>query len=504
MVVASLQWSKEGQLLVTLSQAKDAIRDVQRAGQEVGDWTLVEPLGKGGLGVTWIGKHKWRNDGATARVVIKFMLPPGFDGQGPAQEMTPAQYSQLHERRADDFISEARTLEQLHSDFIPKVLGYGRVAASAVGHAVPWFAQEFIDGPTLDKVLRRQGPLDGGEWFDLAHDLLRAFKEAHDRNIKHLDLKLDNVVVHDERAVLIDFGLAVSGFDAAWGSDGGLSGTWGWYPPEHLDGAWGPEDIAPTADIFKLGLLLYTVGTGQHPLRPWGADVVQPANDTAKARQDASQQIRALMANSPDLTGLTSEQIGIVRPMLAFEYARRPSARRALALVAQYLEGGSWRAREVQSVIESVPFARTQDWTRVEVPTYFDGKRPGDRPAPGGAVGFSSPGKQPTPPKIGVELLEALYRKHNKTPRELRDAKARFAREGTGIQLNLSWDIDIDDADIPPTPQETQRLVATVNEAIQEVTRTATRTDNLQLLLDLNEVTVTHDGRRVRARLLPK
>lgn len=489
--------------MVTLSQAKEAIRDVQRPGQEVGDWTLAEPLGKGGLGVTWIGEHKWRKDGATARVVIKFMLPPGFDGHGAAATMTSAQYSQLHERRADDFISEARTLEQLHSDFIPKVLGYGRVAASAEGHAVPWFAQEFIDGPTLDKVLRRQGPLDGGEWFDLAHDLLRAFKEAHDRNIKHLDLKLDNVVVHNERAVLIDFGLAVSGFDAAWGSDGGLSGTWGWYPPEHLDGAWGPEDIAPTADIFKLGLLLYTVGTGQHPLRPWGADGVQAANDTSRARQDASQQIRALMTQPPDLTGLSAEQVGIVRPMLAFEYARRPSARRALALVAPYLEGGSWRAREVQSVIESVPFAQTQDWTRVEVPTHFDGNRPGNQAAPGGAVGVSGPARRPTPPKIGVELLEALYRKHNKTPRQLRAAKAKFARDGVNIQFELGWGIQIDDADVPATQADIQRLVATVNAAIQEVSDTAKRTDNLQLLLDLNDIEIDFDGKRIRAHLIP-
>jgi serine/threonine protein kinase len=470
---------------------------VQSPGQEVGDWALTEPLGAGGLGVTWLAQHKWRKDGPTARVVIKFMLPPGFDGQGPFQAMAPAQYSQLHERRADDFISEAKTLEQLHSDFIPKVLGYGRVAPSSGGHHVPWFAQELIEGPTLDQLLRRQGPLDGGEWFDLAHDLLRAFREAHDRDIKHLDLKLDNVVVHDERAVLIDFGLAVSGFNAEWGSDGGLSGTWGWYPPEHLDGEWGPEDIAATADIFKLGLLLYTAGSGQHPMRPWGADGVAPADVGGQARLEASKQIRTLMAQAPDLTGLSREQANVIKPMLAFEYARRPSARRALALVAPYLEGGSWRAREVQSIIESVPIAHTQDWTRVEVPTYFDGKRPGHQPAP------NSTPQSSAAPRIDKAMLVALYRKHRKTPKQIRAAKARFAREGSAIDLALGWGFEVDDADLPPTSDGCKRLTATLTAAINEVTETATRTENLQLLLDLNELTVVHDGRRIRARLDP-
>ena len=384
--------------MVTLNQAAAAVRDVQRAGQEVGDWHLTEVLGAGGLGVTWLAQHRWRKDGPTARAVIKFMLPPGFRGDARLQALADAQYSQIHERYADSFIVEAQTLEKLHSDFIPKILGYGRVSPTTGGHAVPWFAQEFIDGRTLDQLLRLYGPLSGGEWFDVAHDLLRAFREAHDRNIKHLDLKLDNVVVHDERAVLIDFGLAVSGFDGEWGSDGGLSGTWGWYPPEHLDGVWGTEDIAPSADIFKLGLLLYTVATGYHPMRPWGADGVQPANDSPAARLEVSKEIRSLMRKSPDLAGLTQEQLDVVKPMLAFEHARRPSARRALALVAPYLESDSWRAREVQSIIDSVPIAQPDEWTRVAVPTRFDNERPSP------AVAQGNRGRSPAEEAASVPL----------------------------------------------------------------------------------------------------
>jgi hypothetical protein len=100
-------------------------------------------------------------------------------------------------------------------------------------------------------------------------------------------------------------------------------------------------------------------------------------------------------------------------------------------------------------------------------------------------------------------MLVALYRKHRKTPKQIRAAKARFAREGTAIDLPLGWRCEVDDADLPATTDGLQRLSATLTAAINEIVQTATGTDNLQLLLDLNELTVVHDGRRIRARLDP-
>jgi hypothetical protein len=151
----------------------------------------------------------------------------------------------------------------------------------------------------------------------------------------------------------------------------------------------------------------------------------------------------------------------------------------------------------VQSIIESVPIAHTQDWTRVEVPTYFDGKRPGHQPAP------NSTPQSSAAPRIDKAMLVALYRKHRKTPKQIRAAKARFAREGAAIDLPLGWGFEVDDADRPASTDGLQRLTATITATVNEIVQTATGTDNLQLLLDLKEVTVVHDERPIRVLLTP-
>ena len=142
--------------------------------------------------------------------------------------------------------------------------------------AVPYVVSELLDGESLRRRLDR-GPVPYRKALEYGAQIASALAAAHDKGIRHRDVKPANVfVTSDGRIKLLDFGLAkVDPPAAAAGPDdstasppsrpGVARGTAGYMSPEQVRG----EDVDHRSDIFALGIVLYELLTGKRAfLRP--------------------------------------------------------------------------------------------------------------------------------------------------------------------------------------------------------------------------------------------
>ena len=205
------------------------------AGERLGPYSLLEPLGSGGMGEVWRAE---RADGSYRRqVAIKRM----FGGGG---------------RPAQRFLRERELLAQLQHPHIAQLLDAG---ADAQGR--PWFAMELVQGQPITQWCDAHAlPLE--ERARLVAQLCDAVAFAHAHLVVHRDLKPANVLVDaDGQVKLLDFGIARLLDDARPEQTQTLVMTPAWATPEQRRG-----DAATTAsDVFQLGLLLRRLLAGLPP-----------------------------------------------------------------------------------------------------------------------------------------------------------------------------------------------------------------------------------------------
>lgn len=232
--------AKDGFLEGNLPGATNA---VLLAGQTIGAYRLISPIGEGGMGRVWLAE---RSDGRfERRVAIKF-LRCSFSAQGGAER----------------FRREGRILGQLAHPHIAELIDAG---VSANGE--PYLVLEYVEGEWIDQYCdKRSLDLEGRTRLFL--DVLSAVAQAHANLIVHRDLKPSNVVVRtDGQVKLLDFGIAKllaedenSAAMTTLTQPGGGALTPQYAAPEQVTGA----PITTATDVYALGVLLYLLLTGQH------------------------------------------------------------------------------------------------------------------------------------------------------------------------------------------------------------------------------------------------
>src|SRR5215831_9660739 len=213
------------------------------AGQTIGAYRLLSPLGEGGMGTVWLAE---RSDGRfEGRAAVKFL-----------------NISILHHGEAR-FKREGSILSRLAHPHIARLLDAG---VSPAGQ--PYLVLEHVDGEPIDRFCDRHR-LDVDKRLRLFLDVLGAVAHAHANLIVHRDIKPSNVLVdNDGRAKLLDFGIAkllqdeVGGGEAtALTREGGRALTPEFAAPEQLTGG----AVTTATDVYALGTLLYLLLTGRHP-----------------------------------------------------------------------------------------------------------------------------------------------------------------------------------------------------------------------------------------------
>lgn len=160
------------------------------------------------------------------------------------------------------FIREARSAARLRNPNVAAVYHLGLEGDT-------WFyAMEFIDGETVDALIKRNGPLPPKLALEIADQVAKAYGAAEPHGLVHRDIKPANLmVIRDGEQVLvkvIDFGLAKSSLpddESATLSMGGFVGTPHFASPEQLE----ERDLDVRSDIYSLGVTLWFMLAGRTP-----------------------------------------------------------------------------------------------------------------------------------------------------------------------------------------------------------------------------------------------
>ncbi len=222
---------------------------LSRAGDRVGPFTIVEPIGTGGFGVVYRAEQKL----PVRRVAAVKLLRPGLD----TLEIL---------RRFD---RERETLSRLRHPGIATFFDAGSTEAGR-----PWIAMELVDGLPIQRYCDEHR-LSLEERLRLFQQVCRAVHHAHLRGVVHRDLKPSNLLVTETEdgpaPKVIDFGVARC-LDTEDGDEGRtlvtiagqLIGTPAYMSPEQAGIT--EQEIDPRTDVYALGAILYELLTGELPL----------------------------------------------------------------------------------------------------------------------------------------------------------------------------------------------------------------------------------------------
>ena len=234
------------------------------SGRRIGAYTLVAPLGRGGMGSVWLAE---RSDGR-------------FEGQVAIKLLNLALLDPVGSER---FRREGSALARLTHPNIARL-----VDAGITDDGQPYLVLEHVAGIRIDRYCdeRRLGPADRIRLF---RQVLAAVEHAHANLIVHRDLKASNILVTPEGvAKLLDFGIAKllegeadAGERTELTERGGLPFTPEYAAPEQVTGG----AITTATDVYSLGVLLYLLLAGRHP--------------TAPGRNATAQYLSAVVATEP-------------------------------------------------------------------------------------------------------------------------------------------------------------------------------------------------------------
>ncbi|MCB9879170.1 MAG: protein kinase [Planctomycetes bacterium] len=219
-----------------LEGSADAPTPDDGAHETLGDYRLLDELGRGGMGVVYAA---WQRS-LDRRVAVKVL--------SPALVQEPSAIARL--RR------EAAAAGRLRHPGIVEVYEF---ASAGQQH---FFAMQLVDGPSLTACRERFAAPSAA--VELTAQLADALAHAHAHGLVHRDVKPANVLVTaDGRAVLTDFGVASDTTLPTLTQTGDFLGTLDYAAPEQLRG----DRVDVRCDVWALGVVLFELLTGEHPFR---------------------------------------------------------------------------------------------------------------------------------------------------------------------------------------------------------------------------------------------
>ena len=313
---------------VPATQSEETLEDllgqleVRDADWRVGDYQILEEIGRGGIGVVYRARHRRRI------VALKRILPYHADSRETLVR----------------FRREAETAASLvHPNILP-------IFDVSEGDELPFFSMKFAGGGSLlDEAPALRG--EPRRAVALMAKVARAVQYAHGQGILHWDLKPGNILLDGRGEPLVsDFGLAKC-LEPASNLTRTLTafGAPDYVAPEQVDPAGvGSGKLGPTADVYSLGAILFDLLAGRPPFMGEHAlKVIQ------QAREKPAPKLRTLVP------GLDRDLETICTKCLEREPSARYRSAGALAEdLERWLEGQPIAARPLS------PPALVWRWTR--------------------------------------------------------------------------------------------------------------------------------------------
>ncbi len=232
----TLQDSCKFTLLVSSASMSDVLTRLTDALQD--RYRVSKEIGAGGMATVYLA-HDLRHE---RDVAIKVLHPDLAAALG-----------------AERFLAEIKTTAKLQHPHILPLLDSGEAGG------LLFYVMPYVAGESLRRRLERETQLPVDDAVRIAREVASALESAHKHGVVHRDIKPENILIHEDQALVADFGiaLAVSAAGGARMTQTGLSlGTPAYMAPEQ---AMGERAIDARADIYALGAVLYEMLVGEAP-----------------------------------------------------------------------------------------------------------------------------------------------------------------------------------------------------------------------------------------------
>ncbi|HEY9791584.1 MAG TPA: serine/threonine-protein kinase [Candidatus Obscuribacterales bacterium] len=212
-------------------------------------YTILEVLGKGGMGVV----YKARHDLMDRLVAIKMMLP-----QFVSDDVSLARFQR-----------EARAASKINHQNVISIHDFGITPDTGVAYLV----MDYVEGETLAAAIKRDGQLGVGRAVKIFLQVCDALITAHQQGIIHRDLKPGNIMLvtqqdkQKDSVKVLDFGVAKLAAaenetdQQRLTTTGEIFGSPVYMSPEQCSGA----TLDARSDIYALGCVIYETLTGKAP-----------------------------------------------------------------------------------------------------------------------------------------------------------------------------------------------------------------------------------------------
>ncbi|MGW8375792.1 protein kinase [Streptomyces sp. ODS28] len=209
----------------------------------VGAFRLHRRLGAGGMGVVYLG-----SDRRGQRVALKVIRPDLAEDQ------------EFRSRFARE-VSAARRIRGGCT---------ARLVAADLEADRPWFATQYVPGPSLHDKVSEGGPLPPSQVASIGAALAEGLVAVHEAGVVHRDLKPSNILLSPKGPRIIDFGIAWATGASTLTHVGTAVGSPGFLAPEQVRGA----HVTPATDVFALGATLVYAATADSPFGQGSSDVM--------------------------------------------------------------------------------------------------------------------------------------------------------------------------------------------------------------------------------------
>ncbi|MFE4217688.1 serine/threonine-protein kinase [Streptomyces sp. NPDC056844] len=271
----------------------------------VGSFRLHRRLGAGGMGVVYLG-----SDRRGQRVALKVIRPDLAEDQ------------EFRSRFARE-VSAARRIRGGCT---------ARLVAADLEADRPWFATQYVPGPSLHDKVVEEGPLSAAEVASIGAALSEGLVAVHEAGVVHRDLKPSNILLSPKGPRIIDFGIAWATGASTLTHVGTAVGSPGFLAPEQVRGA----AVTPATDVFSLGATLAYAAMADSPFGHGSSEVM----------------LYRVVHEEPHLFDVHDALAPLVRACLAKDPEERPST---LQLSMRLKEIA---AREAQGLQERRPPAQ--------------------------------------------------------------------------------------------------------------------------------------------------
>jgi serine/threonine protein kinase len=205
-----------------------------RIGQQLGNYTIVQLLGRGGFADVYLAEHIYLKTQVAVKVLQTRL--------STAQDM-------------NSFLQEAQLIARLSHPHIVRVLDFG------LDGEIPFLVMDYAPNGTLRQHHPKGTPLPLALIISYVKQLADALHYAHGEKVIHRDIKPENMLFGKRHEVLLsDFGVALAAQSSRYQGTQDVAGTVGYMSPEQIQGK-----ARPASDQYSLGIVVYEWVSGDRP-----------------------------------------------------------------------------------------------------------------------------------------------------------------------------------------------------------------------------------------------